>query len=757
MEFMTKVLQVEHVAAITNGGLTYEGTLHLMTHHIIYSCRQTGLNLDGTPAIQKPKDVWITYHIIAGCTFRPTPPNSANRSRIRIRCRDFTFFSFNFKDPNQAREVYETIRGLTCRLGRIDKLYAFTYVPKDLSINGWQVYDAKAEWKRQGISPKDPDRGWRISRINHDYAFSPTYPALLVVPSTISDNVLKYAGSFRSKVRIPALTYLHPVNNCAITRSAQPRTGFSRGRSAQDEKLVSACFTANSKADGQSTRASPDASDSDTNDNSMEGEFTDTERIEDEMIAAAEETSGQKHIYGAQQHNLIVDARPTVNAVAQQAMGLGSENMDNYKFAAKVYLGIENIHVMRKSLNQVMEALKEGDLSSLPPNRALLERSGWLKHIQAIIDGSALIARHVGIKHSHVLIHCSDGWDRTSQLSALSQIMLDPYYRTMKGFMVLVEKDWLAFGHMFQHRNGYLNSEKWFKEETDGLAGSTVQPSQGDAARNETLEAALAKTKRFFARKPQSDEVDSDGEPIYEDSIDGKRTPVKGTLAAEEATKVNETSPVFHQFLDCTYQLLRQHPARFEFNERFLRRLYYHLYSCQYGTFLYNNEKSRVDACVAERTRSVWEYFLNPIEIQRNKNPQWDGGEVDDHVRGKERLLFPKVGEVKWWPEIFNRKEEDMNGPPQIQPTLNFNEDSGSDGYTGVLKEVETAQSDVRIDSPRNRPDSSPRHLNSGNAASYLGLKNSISNLSIGTMGFQKAEHGGSPAKDGPEMEVEMQ
>ena len=47
----------------------------------------------------------------------------------------------------------------------------------------------------------------------------------------------------------------------------------------------------------------------------------------------------------------------------------------------------------------------------------------------------------------NVLIHCSDGWDRTSQLCALTQILIDPYYRTIEGFLVLIEKDWLAFGH----------------------------------------------------------------------------------------------------------------------------------------------------------------------------------------------------------------------------------------------------------------------------------------------------------------------
>ena len=44
-----------------------------------------------------------------------------------------------------------------------------------------------------------------------------------------------------------------------------------------------------------------------------------------------------------------------------------------------------------------------------------------------------------------VLVHCSDGWDRTAQLCSLAQLMLDPYYRTVRGFEVLIEKDWLRY------------------------------------------------------------------------------------------------------------------------------------------------------------------------------------------------------------------------------------------------------------------------------------------------------------------------
>ena len=35
-----------------------------------------------------------------------------------------------------------------------------------------------------------------------------------------------------------------------------------------------------------------------------------------------------------------------------------------------------------------------------------------------------------------VLVHCSDGWDRTAQTCALISLLIDPYYRTLHGFMV---------------------------------------------------------------------------------------------------------------------------------------------------------------------------------------------------------------------------------------------------------------------------------------------------------------------------------
>lgn len=50
--------------------------------------------------------------------------------------------------------------------------------------------------------------------------------------------------------------------------------------------------------------------------------------------------------------------------------------------------------------------------------------------------------------------------DRTAQLSSLAQLMLDPYYRTIEGFLVLIQREWCSFGHKFEDRLGRSGHSK---------------------------------------------------------------------------------------------------------------------------------------------------------------------------------------------------------------------------------------------------------------------------------------------------------
>lgn len=82
--------------------------------------------------------------------------------------------------------------------------------PSASSSSGWSTFSPRLEFARQGVGSRT--KAWRFTDINKDYSFSPTYPAKMVVPSRISDSTLSYAGKYRSKGRIPALTYLHWAN-----------------------------------------------------------------------------------------------------------------------------------------------------------------------------------------------------------------------------------------------------------------------------------------------------------------------------------------------------------------------------------------------------------------------------------------------------------------------------------------------------------------------------------------------------------------
>ncbi|KAK4887660.1 hypothetical protein RN001_003931 [Aquatica leii] len=471
MEYI-KTPKVENVRMLDRySKIPSQGTLYLTATHLIF------VDPDAK------KETWILHMHIASLEKLPL---TTTGSPLLIRCKTFLSVTFVIPKERDCHDIYITLQQLS-QPSNVEDLYCFQYsssvedIPK---TSGWNFFELKSEFKRMGV----PNDHWCLTMLNKDYELCDTYPKFLYVPSTASTTVLMGSSRFRSKGRLPVLSYLHH-NKASISRCSQPLSGFS-ARCLEDEQMLNHVLKTN------------------PNSNFM----------------------------------YVVDTRPKINAMANRAAGKGYENEAFYENIKFHFLGVENIHVMRNSLTKIIETCEQKN-PTMNSFLSGLESSGWLKHIKSILDTSWFIAQALedGI---NVVVHCSDGWDRTAQVCSLASLLLDPYYRTVNGFQALIEKDWLAFGHKFSERCAHIQSDS------------------------------------------------------------------------------KEVSPVFTQLLDATWQLTQQFPLTFQFNERFLLTIHDHVMSCQYGTFIGNCEKDRLDLRLAERTFSLWGYmsyhlseYINPVYI----------------------------------------------------------------------------------------------------------------------------------------------
>lgn len=105
--------------------------------------------------------------------------------------------------------------------------------------------------------------------------------------------------------------------------------------------------------------------------------------------------------------------------------GKGYERPEFYLNCEIQWLNIPNIHAVRESYNAMMNYREQtGNFYTL------CAQTGWYDYLYLIIGGAKSIAKDL-LSGINVVVHCSDGWDRTSQLCALSQLIIDPYYRTI--------------------------------------------------------------------------------------------------------------------------------------------------------------------------------------------------------------------------------------------------------------------------------------------------------------------------------------
>jgi hypothetical protein len=347
----------------------------------------------------------------AGIASQTLTTSQAGSTSLRIVGKDFREAEL-LLDAATARRLHAELEALATAAEPFAALHSRETWGRG-EHGSWAAGSWHAEMARLGL----PGDGWRLSDANTEYGLCPTYSQWALLPEEVGDTALAEVAAFRQGSRLPALCWRHRTHRTVLLRAAQPRSGVLGGRCAADEDLVRAM--------------------------------------------AAQGGGGLA----------VVDCRPKLAEVANRLGGGGSEKAAHYHARAEPtvdaggspragvhYCGIENIHAVRANYAKLRALCAAGT------GAEAVRDCGWYRQLARVVEGGAEIARLLSGgsggsraadgRPRSVLCHCSKGWDRTSQLCALAQLLLDPHCRTLEGFLGLCEREWLGFGHQFGKRHG---------------------------------------------------------------------------------------------------------------------------------------------------------------------------------------------------------------------------------------------------------------------------------------------------------------
>ncbi|CAG2192244.1 MTMR5_13 [Mytilus edulis] len=558
-----------------------------------------------------------------------------------------------------------------------------------------------------GQEPKSEQ--FRISTVNANFAVCRSYPALIVVPLSVTDDSIKKLARTHRQYRFPVITWRHPRTKALLIRASgfhsrglmgmlkhdttSGTAGSETSSSIEQERYFSSLVSATPNSE----RYRGSCSDSLTSLDSLMMAGINVPETPD-MNRRALKTGSLQRATKPKSQSFLTLPRRTRSRGSWQTFGrIGSikektrttdpsrlsvssgisitqgdiinNSVQGFKRVSLYVLGekaqmkgikmesfpkCDFIPVDFYEVRHVKASFKKLSRACVPSTTPsadatfykTVEESEWLLQVQNIMQLAGATVDLLDVQGSSVMICLEDGWDITTQVVSAAQILLDPFYRTIEGFKCLVEKEWLSFGHRFTHRS------------------------------NQTA-----------------------------------------------ANQASGFAPLFLQFLDVVHQIHNQFPLSFEYNQFFLKFLAYHYVSNRFRTFMMDNEYERFESgwILDEKKASKFDDTDEDGFLYRHQHQSNPGMSVWDYIEkhhrrstvfcnfmyslhDQEMVLRPysNLANMKIWDYYID--EDLAHGPPYeietAQKELALNEDVTVEGNPSSSRVVNICFDNVQIQQP---------------------------------------------------------